>query len=336
MDPLPILHAFGFQTPADEPPPSIYPYAPVFRVEAGGRAWILKRGQRPLERARAVAAWARALAAEGVPVVTPADGFGENPRSFPGEDGEEQVWVVYPYIDGTPYRGSPEEIRAGGELLGCLHAFRPGAEFGLKVSPTVVEVEREEVEADVAGVLAYVERFYPQDLEAARAVLVERVERYFTSALPRLLSLELPLANCTWDYKAGNLIYRREDFPPGGPPPRPEALPVLVDADNAGRIPRLYDLAIAALLFHNDGLGPGRVLTPAEWGVFLEGYQRRVRLSRVELKVWDDLLLCAWMDEALWLLNGDEADWAHPVQGPMQRSLLLQDLGRFTLPGLGG
>ncbi len=332
MDPLPLLQSFGFPPPDGGPPASIYPYAPVFKVEAGGQDWILKRGQRPIERAQAVAAWAQALAAEGVPVVTPAEGFGENPRRFPGPDGEEQVWVVYPFIAGTPYRGSLDEIRAGGVLLGCLHAFRPEAEFGLKVSRTVVEIEREEVEEDAAGILARLGRFYPQDLAAARAVLAARAERYFSTALPRLLSLELPLANCTWDYKAGNLIYRREDFPPGGAPARPGALPVLVDADNAGRIPRLYDLAIAALLFHNDGIGPGRLFTPAEWSVFLQGYLSRVRLTPEELEAWDDLLLCAWVDEALWLLNGDEEDWAHPVQGPMQRSLLLQDLGSFALP----
>lgn len=322
MDPLSILQSFGFQAPAGEPPTSLYPYAPVFRVEDERGAWIVKRGRKPFKLAEAVTAWTRALAEEGIPTVTPAPGFGENPRRFPAANGEEEVWVVYPFIPGTPYSGSLDEIRSAGELLGRLHAYRPQQDFGLKKITTVESIDQEEVEGDIAGILAHVERFYPQALPEARAVLQARARDYFDTALPRLLSHELPLANCTWDYKASNLVFQAGL----------DSLPVLINPDNAGRIPRLYDLAIASLLFHNEGLGPGRLFTTPEWEAFLEGYFRHIRLSPEERAVWDDLLLCAWVDEALWLLNDAEEDWANPSYARMLLSLLLDDLGVLGLP----
>jgi spectinomycin phosphotransferase len=331
MDISQILFSFGFHTSPESTPVSIHPYAPVFRVEDKRGAWIVKRGRKPFEQALAVTAWLEALAAEGIPVVTPARGCGENPRSFQDENGEEAVWVVYPYISGRSYQGSPEEIRAAGDLLGRLHAFRPEHNFGLKVSRTVVEIDPEEVKGDISGILGHVERFFPQEQAAARRILEERASRYFGSALPSLLSQELPLANCTWDYKASNLVFREVGFPSGNPLTRSSSLPVLVDPDNAGRVPRLYDLAIAALLFHNDGVGPGRLLNRSEWETFLEGYLQHVQPGREEREAWDNLLLCAWVDEGLWLLNGSEEDWANPVQGRMQLSLLLTGLDTFRL-----
>jgi spectinomycin phosphotransferase len=331
MDTNHILLSFGFHTPLESFPESIHPYAPVFRVEDERGAWIVKRGRKPFELALAVAAWTEALAAGGIPVVTPARGCGENPRSFRDETGEEAVWVVYPYIAGRSYQGSLVEIRAAGDLLGRLHAFQPEHSFGLKVSRTVVEIDPEEVEGDISRILGHVERFFPSEFDEAEAILEERTSRYFGSALPRLLSQELPLANCTWDYKASNLVFREAGFPSENPLILPGTLPVLVDPDNAGRIPRLYDLAIAALLFHNDGVGPGRLFNRSEWETFLEGYLQHVQLSPEEREAWDDLLLCAWVDEGLWLLNGSEEDWASPVQGRMQLSLLLTGLDTLRL-----
>jgi spectinomycin phosphotransferase len=183
-----------------------------------------------------------------------------------------------------------------------------------------VAVESAEIERDIAAILGHVRAFHPEAANHAQAILTERSERYFAHALPALLTARLPLTNCSWDYKASNLVYRTP------------ASPVLVDPDNAGRIPRAYDLAIAELLFHNEGMGPSRVFTSSEWAVFLAGYSQHVQFTEEEQRAWDDLLLCAWMDEALWLLQDDEAGWADPRQSQMLLSVLLTDLSTLTLP----
>ncbi|HET9587532.1 MAG TPA: phosphotransferase [Anaerolineales bacterium] len=315
-----ILRAFGFQFPSDEVPESIYSYAPVYRLRNESGEWIVKRAQKPLARGRAVAAWAGAAAAKGIRLVTPAAGFGENPRAFEAQDGSEEVWVVYPFVRGNPYTGEKAQIEAAGSLLGQIHALDYPGPSGLKIHETVVAVEEAEIEGDIQGILAQVRRVFPAFGEAAGLTLSERCEQYFRHALPRMLETRLPLAICSWDYKASNLIYPEGDAP------------VLVDVDNAGCIPRLYDLAIALLLFHNDGgHAPGLIFTPAEWTVFLEAYARHVQLTADERQTWEAVLLCAWVDEGLWLLNNDEEGWADPRQFQMLLSLLHADLSCFIL-----
>lgn len=314
-----IARAFGFQVPSEDMLESIYPYAPVYRFNNAHGDWIMKRTQRPLTRARAVVAWTQALAAQDIPIVTPAHGFGENPRPFQTSDKLDEVWVVYPFIAGHAYEGDLLEIGAAGELLGRIHTTIAQADYGLKRSETVVAVESAEIEQDIEGILRHVYAFHPEAAAAAKTTLTERTRRYFQYALPTLLDVHLPLANCSWDYKASNLIY----------PTR--TTPILVDADNAGRIPRIYDLAIAALLFHNEGMGTSRIFTPSEWAVFLEGYSRHVELTEEEKRTWNDLLLCAWIDEALWLLRDDQQGWVNLRQSQMLLSLLLTDLSTLAL-----
>ena len=315
-----IARAFGFQVSLGSVLESIYPYAPVYLLNNARGDWIMKRTQKPLARGRAVVAWTKALAAQGIPVVTPARGFGENPRAFHTRDKLDEVWIVYPFIAGNAYAGDSLEIGAAGDLLGRIHATGVHADYGLKRSETVVAIESAEIEQDLEGILKHIYAFHPEVAAAAKTTLSERAHRYFQRALPTLLDARLPQSNCSWDYKASNLIY----------PTR--TTPVLVDADNAGRIPRAYDLAIAALLFHNEGMGACRVFTPSEWAAFLEGYFRHVQLTKEERLTWNDLLLCAWIDEALWLLRDDQQGWADMRQSQMLLSLLLTDLSTLALP----
>ena len=279
----------------------------------------MKRTQTPLARAQAVATWTRSLAQQGIRVVTPMSTVGDNPRRFPDAADQEQVWVVYPFIHGTAYAGASSEIRAAGALLGRIHAVGMHHTFGPTVSETVVPIAADEVAHDTDAIVQRVAQAFPDRAAAARALLLERTQRYVQDVLPRLLALRLPLTNASWDYKASNLVYA----PDGGP--------VLVDPDNAGRIPRTYDLAIATLLFHNEAGEPGRVFSAPEWHTFVEGYAQHVRLSAEELSVWDDVLLCAWIDEALWLLREDEAGWSDRRQSGMLMSLLSTPLTSFAL-----
>lgn len=314
-----IIRAFGFEIEADTAPKSLYDYAPVFCVANPDGFWIIKRTQTPLARARAIAAWTQSLAALEIAVVNPALGFGENPRVFQNDDGKEQPWVVYPFIDGQPYEGNIAQIRAAGDLLGKIHAVGTEKDFGLKQRETVVLVEAEEIEGDIRKVLDCVQQAFPHLVEDARSHLQHQFQRYFERASPRMAATVLPMTNCSWDYKASNLIYHNTG-------------PVLIDPDNGARIPRAYDLAIAALLFHNEGKGPARVFISAEWQAFLEGYARHVQFNDLEKSHWEDILLCAWLDEGLWLLQDDEAGWADSKQSDLLRSLLFADLATFALP----
>lgn len=314
-----IARAFGFQVLSEDALESIYPYAPVYRLNNARGDWVMKRTQKPLTRARAVVAWTQTLAAQGIRVVTPARGFGKNPRAFHTTHKLDEVWVVYPFIAGNGYVGDSLEIGVAGDLLGSIHAAAADTDYGLKRSETVVAVEAAEIEQDIEGILKHIYASHPEVTAAAQTTLSERTHRYFQDALPTLLGARLPLANCSWDYKASNLIF-----------PTPTT-PVLVDADNAGRIPRAYDLAISALLFHNEGLGTSRIFTPSEWAAFLEGYSRHVQLTEEEKRTWNDLLLCAWVDEALWLLRDDQQGWFNERQFQMLLSLLLTDLSTLAL-----
>jgi len=314
-----ILRGFGFDPRAGEAPVSLTAYTPVFRAVDSRGEWIVKRTQKPLATAQAVASWVRSMAAEGLRVVSPAGGFGENPRVFGMVDGRDEVWVVYPFIPGSSYHGDLKEISAAGELLGQIHSTLPTHDFGLKTSETVVAVEAHQIELDIESILRRVRSLSPGERADIEESLSERREEYILHALPSLMEAHLPLANCVWDFKASNLIYPSNQTP------------VLVDPDSGGRIPRAYDLAIAALLFHNEGMGPGRLFNTVEWAAFLGGYGRHLRLTDEESRTWGDLLLCAWVDEALWLLREDNLGWSDPRQSRMLMSLLTTDLSAFPL-----
>ena len=70
----------------------------------------------------------------------------------------------------------------------------------------------------------------------------------------------------------------------------PDGGPVLVDPDNNGLIPRTYDLAIAALLFHNDaGRGaslPSRTCRLSALGLVRESVARVVWTKRQYAKAY--------------------------------------------------
>ena len=65
----------------------------------------------------------------------------------------------------------------------------------------------------------------------------------------------LPHVATPHDFKANNLVLIPEPF--------------LIDPDNATWIPRIFDLALTLLLFHNEhDQAPDRVFTIDEWKLF--------------------------------------------------------------------
>jgi len=122
----------------------------------------------------------------------------------------------------------------------------------------------------------------------------QKAKDFFANKWTNFSKLDLAYCNGIWDYKANNFIYDDKNKP------------VLVDPDNAGRIHRLFDLALTLVLFHNEHLSaPGRVFTLNEWQLFLEGYNEFVKITEAERKAWQNYLEMVFYDEAVWLIRND-------------------------------
>lgn len=314
-----IISAFGFES-QQFAGTSIYAYAPVYCLSKYNKKWIVKRTA-VRSSGVAIATWTSSLASQKIRVVAPASDFGENPRSFPsGKENTEEIWVVYPFIEGSVYQGKISQIQAAGELLGQIHGAGMQNDFGLKVNQTVTAIPKARVDEYVDKVTKLVRQYFPAAVKIVTAILTQQTQRYFQQSLPRLLDISLPLTNCSWDYKAENLIYPTD------------TTPVLVDPDHGGRIPRIYDLAIAVVLFHiNLPTAPARMFTQTEWMAFLEGYLNSVEFTPQEYSTWDDVLLCAWIDQVLWLLTHWDEAWQDVRESKTLMGLLTADLTTFAL-----
>lgn len=320
---LPPLDLFNLPPEAALRP--LHAHAPVWQLQVPGRSGtaVLKRTART--SGEAVAAWSGALRDAGVGVVAPERAFSPNPRTRVTSDGEER-WVIYPFVEGRPYTGAPREIRSAGRLLGQIHAFEAERDFGLNEHASARAFPRESLAMDAEVIVEHVRQAFPEQAGRVEGLLLERTERYLQAALPRVQGEALPLVNCSWDHKAANLVYVTPDAP------------VLIDPDNAARLPRVYDLAITALSFPLDGTlhrGPQRLWTPEEWQRFLAGYLEFVTFTPAERACWADVLLCAWMDESLWQLQDSADAWQAPAQAPLLLELALLD-APFRLPAGGG
>jgi Ser/Thr protein kinase RdoA (MazF antagonist) len=320
MKPSDIVRAFGINIDGEQSLESIYAYAPVYRFSYADREWVLKRtGVR--SDGNAIAAWTSYLVSQGVGSVAPTQNFGKNPRYFPsGKNDIEENWIIYPFIQGNPYRGNTVQIRSAGKLLGEIHAMGMNKDFKLKVNKTVVSVEEKKIKEEIEVVIQQINKYVPEKLKTAQEILTFYCQLYLEEVLPKLLKINLPLTNCSWDYKAANLIYQTDTSP------------ILVDPDHGGRIPRMYDLATALLLFHCDyPSAPKRIFTPSEWTIFLEEYKQYIDPTVEEQKTWSDVLLCTWIDQALWLLSHFPEGWVDADESCYLLDLLTTDLSNFSL-----
>ncbi|SDI31182.1 spectinomycin phosphotransferase [Nonomuraea jiangxiensis] len=291
-----------------EPQESMYLYAPVFRGVIGGKTVAVKRTHSP----EAMGRWVRHLAGLGVPVVTPLAG----PRRIGGYD-----WVAYPWIDGRTYDGSPADVRAAGELLGRLHVAGnaegstglPGFEWP--------DHDEESVEDDVTGLDRVLKAYRPDLRGEVLGRLAPLLRSFMATTLPAIRDADLPVADVTMDFKAVNLVYS-------------QAGPVLVDPDNGERAPRLLDLALAVLLFHNDLPDrPARLFDEMEWAAFRDAYLGHVRLTVRERELWPTALTYMLLEWGVWTaVNGGEVgDWDDPRQAAFLAALLTVDITRYPL-----
>ncbi|MFI6816895.1 phosphotransferase [Nonomuraea sp. NPDC050328] len=185
------------------------------------------------------------------------------------------------------------------------------------------------IDEDVMG-LSTVLRAHRPDLHAEVMGRLEPLLRSFmTTTLPAIRDADLPVVDACLDFKAVNLVY------PQDTPTAPRG-PVLVDPDNGERVPRLLDLALAVLLFHNDLPGePAGLFDAEQWQAFREAYLAEVELTEEERRLWPTALQYMLLEWGVWtVINGDEAgDWVHPRHAEFLTALVTVDVTGFPLNG---
>ncbi|TDE45299.1 hypothetical protein E1295_24370 [Nonomuraea mesophila] len=303
---------------ADRPEQSCYQYAPVFPVRLGDGKAVIKRTTGPASAAAAIARWVAALAGQGVGVVTPLP----LPMDNPAQVGD-RFWVAYSWVGGRPYTGSAHDVAAAGDLLGRIHAARPAADGHEDGMPEFgwPDHDAASVEEDVTGLRQVLGKHAPDLLDEVMARMEPWLESFMARTLPPVRDGGLPRAAVSMDFKANNLVYA-------------EDAPVLVDPDNAEYAPRVLDLALAALLFHNEtATGPPRLFTTGEWTAFSSAYRRHVRLTEAELAVWPVAVRYMLLEWGVWTLidAAEWNDWDDPRTRAFLRDLATVDVDRFPL-----
>jgi len=306
--------AFGFSL--DQNISSLSAYGAVYRLSKNDRLWVLKRTGYPHSNASSLEGWLRALSALGIEVVSPAEKFAPNPRTVHGARGD---WVIYPYIEGSPYRGEANQIELAGRLLGQIHSA--GADLGedLLVKEHLPIHDDNWRQNEITKAKNLVSKAAPELAVQFEERLNQHVHCHDRS-IDILSQAALPLAACSWDFKVSNLVFRQD------------RAPVLVDPDHGGRIPRLYDLACCALLFHcNCPTAPSRMFSVKEWSIFLNAYAKLIKLSDTEHQLWPDVLTAAWMDEGIWLIGNWPEGWSSPHDRRLLADLAISPLRSFGL-----
>jgi Ser/Thr protein kinase RdoA (MazF antagonist) len=301
---------FAHFSAEDVPERSMYPFSPVFPCRIGGRRAVLKHTRGAPENARAVAAVTRQWAAQGVAVVTPLDLEVANPARL-----GEVNWVAYPVIAGRAYTGQLPDVAAAGELIGRMHAARPGS----VALPAFrwPDYDQARVGEDVELLRTVMGPHAP-----ARVMqrLVDLAAGFMAEVVPPIRDGRLPQADASMDYKANNLVYTAEG-------------PVLVDPDNGDFAPRLLDLAQAALLFHteHEPVSP-RPFDAAQWTTFIRAYLCHVNLTDQERALWPLAIEYMLAEEGHWAFTGEPGDWQLARQKSFLLALAQVRAGDFPLP----
>ncbi|WP_332646000.1 phosphotransferase [Lysinibacillus sp. 54212] len=289
-----ILNRFGFT--AAEEPVSIYPYSPVYRVKYGAKDVVVKRTQ---SRVKNVIAYTHMLKDKGVNVVTPVKLQADNPQKF-----EDTNYVVYRFIEGEKYSGKEKEIYEAGKMLGQIHSFSPPSNVYHLLEYDVYDFNQSEVEESMAAIIEHADKAGVAIDPRLKTKLLESVERQ-----QEIYDAGLPHVATPHDYKANNLVLIPE--------------PYLIDPDNAAWVPRIFDLALALLLFHNEHEeAPNRVFTIDEWELFLSGYGEYIVLTDHEKAYWKKAKQHVFLDEVMWLMAEYEEDWQNASQQKLFNSLI--------------
>jgi len=303
---LKVFEYFGFH----EENKSIYKYAPVYVHEIDKKKVIIKRTKKQVDRIEPLHTWQKKLSEKGIKTISPIEHKDKLYHTI-----DDDNWVVYPFIEGEKYTATKEKIYNAGELLGKVHSisdsvFNHGFEW---------ENYDDEFYGDVAGDLETIPKDYPNEFNSENGKkLFEKIKSLVDNKFESIMSEKFPTSDSTWDYKANNLIYQVDN-------------PVLIDTDNAGKVPRIFDLALALLLFHtNVETAPNRVLSVKEWELFLSGYKKHIHVTDNEKKHWQDMLLFVYTDEVLWTIS-DLADDESDRQKDFIKSLVGFNFSQYNI-----
>lgn len=268
----------------DENTQSIYAFAPVYVHHIQGQKVIIKRTKAEDDRLAPLKKWQEHLQANKITTLLPVAYKGKYHHKI-----KDDNWVIYPYIQGNTYRGSDAEIQEAGHLLGRLHAATKTPIFKHGFSWATYDQEFfQEIDDDLDKIV----NKYPQDQDILN--LHKAIKSMAAQACSSLKDHALPMVDASWDYKASNLIYQDKDL-------------VLIDTDNAGYIPRIFDLALALCLFHTSlDSGPFSIFSNHQWDIFLDAYKTHITFTDLEKELWTDYLTFVYMDEALWAITSTE------------------------------
>jgi len=282
---------------------SMYQYAPVFKVRVGDQFCILKRTKSDEKQAGKMIVFQKHLRSEGIAVQVPLKRFDQDTHMI-----GEVRWVLYPFVEGEPYDGSSDHIKLAGDLLGKVHksnnhTFNHG--FTWKSYESVFLT-------DLLDDLKTIENRYGEQPKLDSLIKSSIQEKFET-----LKEIELPYVDATWDYKASNLIYNHDVQ--------------LIDLDNSGYVPRLFDLCLALVLFHTSApLAPNRPFTIDEWEVFMGAYKEHVELTPNEITHFNAFLDFVFLDEGLYaIVDLDEDD--QPRQHEFIKNLLNTDWSVYKI-----
>lgn len=297
----------------DEETKSIYKYSPVYITQYKSQKVIVKKTKRHEDRMLNLFKWENLLIDSGVKVVAPINYEGE--YYFKDED---LHWVMYPFIEGRLYNGSMEDIRKAGQLLGQIHSVSSSTEYTFEHGFHWFDYEDEFIE-EVEEDFAAINKNFPDIIKMEKhKELFDSLKELVNTKFRGLKSLRVPYVDGVWDYKANNLVYVGND-------------PVLIDPDNSGFIPRVFDLALALILFHTEINGiQAKTFDVDQWNEFLKGYLKYVTLTKQELKVWHEFTRFVYVDEALWAINELE-DHESDRQKEFMKSLLLFEPSIYKL-----
>ncbi|WP_293694106.1 phosphotransferase [uncultured Agrococcus sp.] len=311
-----LAKAFGLDFVDSE---SLTPWATVLRGRSSeGQQIVVKRTADSRERALAMAAWTTAVERDGVPIVAPVPLPQENPQQV-GDD----WWVVYPFIAGDPYRGGEGDARAAGDLLGRIHAVPLPQDLTAAMRQyEFPDTAWADVETDLntlADILP--EQLGEQAMRSVRAL----GQLWWDDSLPALreedANAPLPRAVLSSDFRATNIVHSPHGV-------------VLIDPDNGGYEPRLFELAMAIVLFHREAPdAPARMFSDEEWLAFYSGYEQHITLTDRERRLWPAALRHMLWEEGTWVLEDTDADgWADAREHGYLRDLALTTAERFPLP----
>ena len=297
-----ILKKFGIYM--ENEPVSIYPFSPVYRIDDV----VVKRTQK---RPQPLVGYTTYLYKEGINVVIPVQLEMDNPQTIGNE-----TFVVYPFITGKVYAGKDHEVYEAGKLLGKIHHLSPEENVFQLGEYDVYDFTIDDVVESVENI----EKHAKQNNFELNAELLQERLTHIVSRQEELQRASLPMVMTPHDYKANNLIYTPD--------------PYLIDPDNAVCIPRIFDLALALLLFHNEmETARDQVFTPKQLELFLKGYKEYVSLSALELRYWERAIEHVFLDEVMWLMAEVEEDWESDSQRKLFASLLalLEDKSAYRL-----